>query len=501
MKNYSMDLPIQWSRKIHTVGIIAACVILILSACTAQATPSPTVNTDEIRTQSAQTVVADLTENAPPPATKAPSSTTAPTPTQGPTATVLASAMPGSVESSNIPVAVSPIPASGDPTAVANFNTLVFSGPGEDYVVYFAFLGGQKAIVTGKSEDGKWWAISVPLAPTGNGWVSGEMVNVTNASAVPVLPTPPVPPTTDVVPPGPDDPQLTTLVNTFVRNGPGDSFPAYGVVPAGKTARVIGISADGEWYTIRINPAVVGAGYGWVDKAFVQAQNVEELQVVAAPAAPAQIPPSAPPSGAPTATAVEYVNIRTGPGTNYPALGVAAPGATAEIAGKSSDGQWWQIKVPAQYAADSLAWVSASYVYTVNADNVAVAEAPPLPPVVDPEKPINTGNCTLLSQTPEDETKLDPDTSFATTWVLQNNGAEGWTTTDYDIRYLGAYNNVMMHQGPDVYDLPAQIDPSWNVPVSVPMLTPSEAGTYAEGWAITKGNEVVCPFYVVVVVK
>lgn len=501
MKSNANDIPIKALKAARRVGMIALCAAFILSACTPQATPAPTVDTAEIKTQAAQTVIADLTENAPPPVTQAPSGTVAPTPTQAPTATMLASAVPGSVESSNIPVAVFPQPGPGDPTAVANFNTLVYGGPGEDYVTYFAFLGGQKAIVVGKNDDGTWWAVSVPPAPGGNGWVSGEIVNVTNASAVPVLPTPPVPPTTELVPPGPDDPQATTLVNNYVRSGPGDSYPAYGIAPAGKTARIIGISADGKWYTARINPGIVGAGYGWVAAAFVQAQNVDNLQVIAAPQVSAQIPPSTPPSGAPTATAVEYVNVRTGPGTNYPSLGVAAPGATAEITGKSSDGQWWQVKVPAQYAADGLAWVSASYVYTVNSDSVKVVDAPPLPPVVDPEKPINTGNCSLLSQTPEDNTQLKPDTSFATTWVLQNNGADAWNTKDYDIRFLGAYNNVIMHQGSDVYDLPAQIDSGWNLPVSIPMVAPSEPGTYAEGWAVSLGNEVVCPFYVIIKVK
>jgi hypothetical protein len=85
--------------------------------------------------------------------------------------------------------------------------------------------------------------------------------------------------------------------------------------------------------------------------------------------------------------------------------------------------------------------------------------------------------------------------------VLQNNGADAWTTEDYDIRYLGAYNNVPLHQGPDVYDLPAPIGPSWSLPVTIPMVAPATKGTYAEGWAISKGNEVVCPFYVIVNVK
>ena len=53
-----------------------------------------------------------------------------------------------------------------------------------------------------------------------------------------------------------------------------------------------------------------------------------------------------PPAGSAYAVTTDYVNVRTGPGTNYPVLGVAAPGASAAITGKSSDGAWWQVQDP-----------------------------------------------------------------------------------------------------------------------------------------------------------
>jgi len=53
---------------------------------------------------------------------------------------------------------------------------------------------------------------------------------------------------------------------------------------------------------------------------------VENVQVIATPEAPVTIPPQAPPTGVPAAMAVDFVNVRSGPGTNYPVLGVAQPG-------------------------------------------------------------------------------------------------------------------------------------------------------------------------------
>ena len=69
---------------------------------------------------------------------------------------------PGPTPDPNIPIAVIPTPAAGDPAAIANHNTTIYGGPGTNYVMYATFLGGSTAKVVGKSEDGLWWAISIP---------------------------------------------------------------------------------------------------------------------------------------------------------------------------------------------------------------------------------------------------------------------------------------------------------------------------------------------------
>ncbi len=481
------------SRKRTRIGMTSVAVLIllsfVLSACGGQTTPAPTVDTASIQTQAAQTVVADLTQNAPPPPTTAPQ----PTPTKQP---------PESPAAPDVPPAVIPTPESGQPSAVADFNTVIYSGPGEDYVVYSAFSGGKSAIVTGKNEDGGWWAVSVPPAPDGNGWVSAEWVTVTDADNVPVLPTPPVPPSTDLVPPGPNDPQAVALANTYVRTGPGNNFPAYGIAPEGAKGRVIGKSSDGGWWVVRIDPKVVGAGYGWVNVNYIQASNTSDVPVLAAPEPPSTAAVAPPISGGATAIAMEYVNVRSGPGTVYYVYGTAPPGATAEVSGKSTDGLWWQVVVPTDtVSADGVAWVSANFVYTQNTANVPVVESPPSPPPVTPENPPTVGNCALLSQSPEDLTQFAPNAAFETTWVLQNTGDEAWEESQYDIRFQGAYNDVILHTGPEVFDVPYTVSTGWNLPVSIQMVAPGQPGTYAESWSISFGNQVVCPFFVVIEVQ
>ena len=481
-------------RNHRNVLFIAALVMaLVLSACGGAATPAPTQDTTLIQTQAAQTVVADLTQNAPPPPpTAAPPAV--PTETSPP---------PGPTPDPNIPVAVIPTPAPGEPSAIANYNTTIYSGPGEAYVVYATFLGGQTARVTGKSEDGLWWAVSVPVAPDGNGWVSAGWVTVSNADSVAVLPTPPVPPTVEMVPPGPDDPQAAAIANVYVRTGPATNFPAYGIAKTGQTGRVIGVSEDGLWWVVRLNPENVGAGYGWVMAQYTQAVNVENVQTIAAPPAPQAYIPPPPPAGTPVAVAVEPINVRNGPGTNFPVLVVAPAGASGEVSGKSADGAWWQVVVSTDYSPTGFGWVSASYVVTANTASTPVVESPVPPPPVGTTPPPPTGatGCVVVAQDPADGTTFAAGSSFNTTWVLQNTGDSKWDSGEYDLAYVGAAANIPLHQGSDRYDLTSTVEAGWTYNFSVPMIAPFETGVYGELWQVVLGNQPVCEFYVYIEVR
>jgi uncharacterized protein YraI len=246
--------------------------------------------------------------------------------------------------------------------------------------------------VVGKSEDGGWWALNMPVSPTGRGWVSGDYVTASNAEGVPAMPAPPVPPTVEPVAPGPDDPQATVIQPVLVRMGPGETYPAYGSAQPGQTALVIGRSEDGAYWVVRVNPQIITNGFAWVQASLVQAKNTENAPVIAAPPVPASVPvPPPATTGAPMATATTAVNVRTGPSTDYPVLGVAQPGQSAEIAGVSQDGGWWQVRVSTSASADGLAWVSGDYTYAVNTANVPVVTAPPPPePVEVPPPPPTT---------------------------------------------------------------------------------------------------------------
>jgi chitodextrinase len=102
-----------------------------------------------------------------------------------------------------------------------------------------------------------------------------------------------------------------------------------------------------------------------------------ESEAVDTPEARPDTPTAQP--GTPTATATTDLNIRGGPGTDFPVLGLLRAGQSAEITGVSPDRGWWQIKFSG--AADERGWVSARYVSAENTGDVPVVQSPSLPPV------------------------------------------------------------------------------------------------------------------------
>jgi Bacterial SH3 domain len=97
-----------------------------------------------------------------------------------------------------------------------------------------------------------------------------------------------------------------------------------------------------------------------------------------------EVPPSPTPEPAPSLRANQTVNVRSGPGTNYPRIGSLAAGQSFEVLGKNAAGNWLEFVLDGDAA-----WVSADMV-TVSGDMGAVEvaqniPAPPAPPAPRPQ--------------------------------------------------------------------------------------------------------------------
>ena len=79
-----------------------------------------------------------------------------------------------------------------------------------------------------------------------------------------------------------------------------------------------------------------------------------------------------------TVTGANVLNIRSGPGTNFPVIGAARNGDTGTIVGRSQDSRWWVVDAPT--LPGGVGWVSADFVAATNAGDVPVIPSPPPPP-------------------------------------------------------------------------------------------------------------------------
>jgi Tol biopolymer transport system component len=104
--------------------------------------------------------------------------------------------------------------------------------------------------------------------------------------------------------------------------------------------------------------------------------NPDPVQV-ATKAAPVDLDPAEAEGARGVVLAPLGVNVRVGPGTDFPILGVARQGTEGEIVGVSEDGEWWVARVPS--APNEQGWVASAYIEATNADSVPVVAAPPLP--------------------------------------------------------------------------------------------------------------------------
>jgi uncharacterized protein YgiM (DUF1202 family) len=90
-----------------------------------------------------------------------------------------------------------------------------------------------------------------------------------------------------------------------------------------------------------------------------------------------QTPTATPTPVVPLLMAMTDLNIRSGPGIAYPNVGLLPADQTAEVTGRSPDGEWWQIKLFGR--PDERGWVSAKFVETKNVENIPIVIPPPLP--------------------------------------------------------------------------------------------------------------------------
>jgi heat shock protein HslJ/uncharacterized protein YraI len=276
-----------------------------------------------------------------------------------------------------------PEPPANVPTGEARVNVNVRSGPSMLFAVKGVAMQGDTGEIQGVSPDGYWYAVKVPttLVGTGTAWVAADYVNLTNPTGqtLPVITPPLLPPLVSFPAPAPNAPQVVMREPATLRSGPTLEFPVFGVAPTGARAEVLGESEDEEWWEVSLPASLAKDGIGWVPKVYTSASNVSGVKTIQTPKLPKNITPAAPSSGAPSLVTREPLNVRNGPGNEYPSLGKVSIGAIMAVVGVSPDGEYYVVNVPLDIDSGGRGWVPARYVKTENVKNVPMVQPPPVP--------------------------------------------------------------------------------------------------------------------------
>jgi uncharacterized protein YraI len=171
---------------------------------------------------------------------------------------------------------------------------------------------------------------STPVAPTATPPATFTVAPSPLPTKTPTeifLPSPNPPPTVTPSPTSPPAARVDSLLNG-ARTGPSTSYSLLeGAVAGGSLLDLIGRSADGGWWLL----CCVDGLNGW----FAASEVTVEGE-------PRDIPIVLPPL--PAAEVLVYaLNVRFGPGLDYPVMGASVQGTRLAIVARLPDYSWWQV--------------------------------------------------------------------------------------------------------------------------------------------------------------
>ena len=204
------------------------------------------------------------------------------------------------------------------------------SGPGTNYSSKGVIALGTTVTVTDTSNS-EWYAVRLSNGSTG--YIFAQYLKLNSSSSTTATPAPS----------GSEQSAKTTEYVNF-RSGPGTNCSSKGVIALGTTVTVTDRS-NSEWYAVRL--ANGSTGYKF-------AQYLKLNSSSSATATPA--PTQAPSGSEQSAKTTEYVNFRSGPGTNYSSKGVIASGTTVTVTDRSNS-QWYAVRL----ANGSTGYIFAQY--------------------------------------------------------------------------------------------------------------------------------------------
>jgi uncharacterized protein YraI len=386
-------------------------------------------------------------------------------------------------------------PAEGSGAATLKYNARVYLGPGLGYPVVGILPTGSTAAVPVRIFGYAMWGIAMPGLPDGYGWIQTAAADVAQADAAPYTAIEKLQVGGDALLwPDLDDPRASVSGEVNIYAGPSpDSYTLVLAGLPGDTFYVLGKSEDGAYLVVFVPPALVSGGLGWVKADQVETRNTETVPVYKAPPAPGKSRFLQPNPGAPYAAAMTSVNIRGGPGGEYPVFRATERGEIVLITGVTPDGIWYRIRVPETVSSDRIAWISAPNVRAFNAGSIQIVQYPfPMPLIrSDTLGP----QCEIVSQKPREFELYHKGITFTLEFEIRNNTGATWSSDAVDFVYIDNIDNWPMHTGPDRIDLEESVTAGNTTIVTFEAKTPTKhRGIYGERWVVRQAGKTVCAF-------
>ncbi len=230
------------------------------------------------------------------------------------------------------------------------------SGPGTNYSSKGVIALGTTVTVTDRSNS-EWYAVR--LANGSTGYIFAQYLKLNSSSSATATPAP------TQAPSGSEQSAKTTEYVNF-RSGPGTNYSSKGVIASGTTVTVTDTS-NSEWYAVRLSNGSTG---------YIFAQYLKLNSSSSATATPA--PTQAPSGSEQSAKTTEYVNFRSGPGTNYSSKGVIASGTTVTVTDRSNS-QWYAVRL----ANGSTGYIFAQYLKVTGTSSATPTPTPTQAPSND----------------------------------------------------------------------------------------------------------------------
>jgi uncharacterized protein YraI len=172
----------------------------------------------------------------------------------------------------------------------------------------------------------------------------------------------------------------TTTTQVNVRGEPSTASPALGILDPFSKVQIAGKDAGGNWYQIIY--AAGPEGRGWVTAIYIQTTGQPDVPVIGGGSGE---------DGGNTAIAIQQINVRSGPGTDFNSLGTVNAQDVVTLTGKNPNGTWLQIEFAA--GPEGKGWVNAAFV------QVTGLQGGNLPIITEAGEVVGTGTPTGIPPT------------------------------------------------------------------------------------------------------